>query len=79
MKIKIFLLLVFISFLFCITSCRRHTKLNNDDVYPELIYQGKKYDLIQINDSMILLIPGTDASDNYIPHVVNLKKSELEE
>ena len=65
-------------------SCnRKQTTVtsNNGKKYPIFLYQGSKWDVVQINDSILTLIPGLNGSSDVRPVVVNINnfnEKELE-
>ena len=65
-------------------SCNRKPTTvisENGKKYPIYLYQGSKWDVVQINDSILTLIPGLNGSSDVRPVVVNINsfnEKELE-
>ena len=81
----------FTRFLICLMICcclsfsctRKPTTVisENGKKYPIYLYQGSKWDVVQINDSILTLIPGLNGSGDARPVVVNINsfnEKELE-
>ena len=75
------LLIIFLISCMTITSCNNTYPSKNSKGYPVALYKGNKWDVIQINDSIVTLIPGLNASNDVKPIVVNIRdlhKTEIE-
>ncbi len=52
-------------------SC--HRAQNNGDGYPKGIYKGHMWDIVQLNDSIYVMIPGGNNHKVKDPKVINAK------
>ena len=80
---KYFCKLFIISLISFITlgSCDNMNIPNTVNKYPTTLYKGSKWDAVQLNDSIIMLIPGLNGSNESKPLVIdirNFNKSEVE-
>lgn len=81
---KHFFRLLILSLFISITlySCNRMNTPEKSEKYPVALYRGNQWDVIQLNDSIVTLIPGLNGSKEAIPVVVNIKnlnKTEIEQ
>lgn len=63
-------------------ACDGKNRINIDEKgkgYPVYIYKGSKWDILQINDSVITMIPGLNGSDNIKPVVININNLKSNE
>jgi len=76
-------LLICLMFATCsFMACDKKDRINvdkNGKVYPVYIYKGSKWDILQINDSIITMIPGLNGSDNIKPVVININNLKSNE
>ena len=56
-------------------SCKNHNyKINRS----EILYTGSSYDVIKLNDSTALAIPGVNTQEGDKPYLINLKNIEIQ-
>ena len=76
-------LLICLMFITCsFMSCDKKNSINidkNGKVYPIYIYKGSKWDILQINDSIITMIPGLNGSNDIKPVVININNLKSNE
>ena len=59
-----------------LTSCNDSNHINvnrNKKGYPVYLYQGSKWDILQINDSIVTMVPSLNGSTEIKPVIVNIK------
>ena len=78
---KHFFRLLILSLFISITlySCDRMNTPTKSDKYPVALYKGNQWDVIQLNDSIVTLIPGLNGSKEAVPIVVNIKNLNKQE
>lgn len=82
-KLLVVIMIVACSFM----SCDKKDRINYDEngkAYPVYIYKGSKWDILQINDSIIAIIPSINGSAEIKPIITNINnlnnsKIELED
>ena len=67
--ISIILFLILVSLIFL--SCRRNNL--SEESGEVVIYKGQHWDVVKINDTMFMAIPGLNASKNLTPIMFNIK------
>lgn len=74
---RLLILILFISI--TLYSCDRMNTPTKSDKYPVALYKGNQWDVIQLNDSIVTLIPGLNGSKEAVPVVVNIKNLNKKE
>ena len=74
-KLFIVSLVVFIT----LGSCDKINTPSRSEKYPIALYKGNQWDVIQLNDSIVTLIPGLNGSKEAVPIVVNIKNLNKQE
>lgn len=46
---------------------------NSSTEKEEKIYSGHKWDVVKVNDSIVICVPGLNADDECVPKVINTK------
>lgn len=70
-KLLVVIMIVACSFM----SCDKKDRINYDEngkAYPLYIYKGSKWDILQINDSIITMVPALNGSNDIKPVVINI-------
>ena len=56
-----------------ITSCNRGNDVVKKSGYPKSVYNGVKWDLVQVNESIYTMVPGINVESSVKPIVFNVK------
>lgn len=51
-----------------LTGCEGNSRKSN----PNILYSGQKWDIVRLNDSIVVCTPGLNANSKSIPVVINL-------
>ena len=63
---------IFLSLLLlCFISCNKDNK--------PVLYAGHSYDIVQLNDSLAVIVPGLNSTGTEKPYLINLKDEEQNE
>ena len=78
--VRLFICLIIVTCSFI--ACDKKDRINFDKsgkAYPVYIYKGSKWDILQINDSIITMIPALNGSNDIKPVVININNLKSNE
>ena len=64
------LFFIFSISIFMCSSCDDQLKIKDKGGTTKLLYSGSRYDLVEVNDSLYMIIPGMNSKDADQPQVI---------